>query len=1307
MSLKPRRSTVFRVVLVTVMAAAMASIGSPAWAARTPQTFIDSSPAAATTSTSASFTFHSNARNATFTCQLDGGASTSCTSPVSYINLADGSHTFSVYATYFGVSDKSPATYTWLVDTHPPTAPSNLAATSPTSTSIALTWTAGTDNTGVTGNVIYRDGSALATVGAVTSYSDSTVTAGSSYTYTVAAVDAAGNTSPQSAPVATSSTAASTTTTNTYASQLTRSPYLTDLVGLNVIVNFGTDRSATAASVSFGPVVSGTCTVTSTVAASSITVSVNGIYEYQWKANLALPQAGTYCYRPYLGSVDLLGSYPSPQFVTQVPVGSTEAYTFDVLGDWGQANSTPNVNQTNVMSQIAASGARFAITVGDNGYPSGSQANYGDLQQSGANLSAVFGVGQWGVPGASIPVFPALGNHGLARSDAVHPQFANWPQDAAVATSNGSYQRTYYPSVNGSTAADYPSPWYAFSVGTARFYILDAAWPDNNVGTGTVYSDEWLSHWQQTSAEYQWLLNDLQTHPSGMKFAFFHYPLYSDQPSESSDSYLQGVNGLEGLLQSHGVGIVFNGHAHIYQRSAGLNGMVAYVTGGGGATAQSTGSCSSNDMYAIGWSYTNNHGTACGAATPPTSDAQVYHFLKVDVNGDTVTVTPTDSTGATFDVQTYTFATAPNTYIDSAPAAGTTSTTATFSFHASTSPATFACSLDGAAPTACSSPVSYSGLAQGAHTFSVDATANGVADPQPATASWTVDYMAPSLPGSFAATASSPFSVGLSWTASTDNTGVTYYDVYRDGALYASVSGTSTSYTDTSVLGGSTHSYAVQARDIADNVSGLTSTITVTTPVPPPPLFSDGFESGNLSAWTTTSGLAVESSTVHNGSYAAEGNTTTGAAYAKKTLSGTYPDAFARVWFNVVSQTSQVNLLRFRDASGGSLGYLYIATSGQLGFHDDSNGTNTLSAVTPSTGWHALELEFSPGTTAGATGIVQVWLDDVLVTDLSSTAIDIGTAPVGQMQIGEVQSGQTYDVVYDDVAFGTSRLGSSVDNTPPSTPTNVTAVAGSSSSVTVSWTASTDNVGVASYTVLRDGAVVGSTDGTTTSLTDSTVSAATTYSYTVQAADAAGNLSALSSPATVTTPANTVAPFFTDGFESGSSNWSPFNLTIESATVHSGSYAAEGNASSAPAYAKTTFSSSVGDVFVQLAFDVSSNSSQVTLVRLRDAGNGSGGYVYLTKSGRLGFRADQAGWQTTSTVKPAAGWHVLEVEMAPNGSASTVNVWLDGTLVSALSGTVNLGTAGPVTTLQIGDTAKVTYDVVWDDVVAATSRIGN
>ncbi|MEV6825242.1 PQQ-dependent sugar dehydrogenase [Amycolatopsis sp. NPDC051102] len=91
------------------------------------------------------------------------------------------------------------------------------------------------------------------------------------------------------------------------------------------------------------------------------------------------------------------------------------------------------------------------------------------------------------------------------------------------------------------------------------------------------------------------------------------------------------------------------------------------------------------------------------------------------------------------------------------------------------------------------------------------------------------------------------------------------------------------------------------------------------------------------------------------------------------------------------------------------------------------------------------------------------------------------------------------------------------DTEPPTTPTGVTATA-SGTTVTVRWTAATDNVGVTGYEVLRDGAVAGSTSGAaSTSFTDSALSANTLYQYQVRARDAQGNRSAASTPIAVTT----------------------------------------------------------------------------------------------------------------------------------------------------------------------------------------------
>jgi len=115
------------------------SDASPATATWTviasPDTIIDSGPAASTPVTTASFAFHSPNPAATFTCQLDGGTAAACTSPKAYAGLAQASHTFTVFATAGGVSDPSPATFTWTVTPPPDTIiDSGPAASTPVTT---------------------------------------------------------------------------------------------------------------------------------------------------------------------------------------------------------------------------------------------------------------------------------------------------------------------------------------------------------------------------------------------------------------------------------------------------------------------------------------------------------------------------------------------------------------------------------------------------------------------------------------------------------------------------------------------------------------------------------------------------------------------------------------------------------------------------------------------------------------------------------------------------------------------------------------------------------------------------------------------------------------------------------------------------------------------------------------------------------------------------------------------------------------------------------------------------------------------
>ncbi|MFG2521826.1 glycosyl hydrolase family 18 protein [Streptomyces sp. NPDC048527] len=86
---------------------------------------------------------------------------------------------------------------------------------------------------------------------------------------------------------------------------------------------------------------------------------------------------------------------------------------------------------------------------------------------------------------------------------------------------------------------------------------------------------------------------------------------------------------------------------------------------------------------------------------------------------------------------------------------------------------------------------------------------------------------APSAPGTPTASSVTNTSVKLDWTAATDDKGVKNYDVLRDGAKVATVTGTS--YSDTGLTAGTDYSYTVQARDTADQSGPASGSVRVHT----------------------------------------------------------------------------------------------------------------------------------------------------------------------------------------------------------------------------------------------------------------------------------------------------------------------------------------------------------------------------------------------------------------------------------------------------------------------------------------------
>ena len=132
------------------------------------------------------------------------------------------------------------------------------------------------------------------------------------------------------------------------------------------------------------------------------------------------------------------------------------------------------------------------------------------------------------------------------------------------------------------------------------------------------------------------------------------------------------------------------------------------------------------------------------------------------------------------------------------------------------------------------------------------------------------DTTSPTVPSNLTTTAVSSSQINLSWSASTDDTAVTGYKVYRSGTKIADV--TTTAYSNIGLLANTTYTYAVAAYDAAGNVSAQSAGVSATTEdttTPPPSstiLFEEPFEDSDFAArgwYDIANGGGTLSSTEH------------------------------------------------------------------------------------------------------------------------------------------------------------------------------------------------------------------------------------------------------------------------------------------------------------------------------------------------------------------------------------------------------------------------------------------------------------
>jgi chitodextrinase len=226
---------------------------------------------------------------------------------------------------------------------------------------------------------------------------------------------------------------------------------------------------------------------------------------------------------------------------------------------------------------------------------------------------------------------------------------------------------------------------------------------------------------------------------------------------------------------------------------------------------------------------------------------------------------------------------------------------------------------------------------------------------------------------------------------------------------------------------------------------------------------------------------------------------------------------------------TQYNLGFYLGVNSTGSRYKFIVNGGTGATGNCGAGYGCAEGGTISSGWHLIT-----GTYDGATARLYVDQNQIATETFKAPANASLPLYIGQYYGG---SGYGWNGVIDEVRLYNRALTSTEvsaiynytgvsDPLPPTVPGNVTATAVSRNQINVAWHASTDDVSVAGYQVYRNGTLVGTTTGL--SYSDTGLTASTTYSYTVAAYDAGGNVSAQSAPVSATTLSLTISKISVD-----------------------------------------------------------------------------------------------------------------------------------------------------------------------------------
>ncbi len=540
-----------------------------------------------------------------------------------------------------------------------------------------------------------------------------------------------------------------------------------------------------------------------------------------------------------------------------------------------------------------------------------------------------------------------------------------------------------------------------------------------------------------------------------------------------------------------------------------------------------------------------------------------------------------------------------------------------------------------------------------------DAAGNFSALSAPRTISTLADTTPPTVPAGLVASAITINSLALSWNASTDNVGVTAYEVFRGAVSLGLVTAPVTSLPLTGLAPNTGYSLRVRARDAAGKWSAQSTALVVRTlpdttdpAIPATPVTSAITVTGLTLSWpATTDDVAVTGYEVFRNSVS---------------LGTTPATTLARVVTGLAPDTAYSFTVRARDAAAN-----WSDLSAPL---VDTTPPDTTAPAMPA-GLFATAISVSSFTLKWTAST-----DDVRVTayEVSRDGTFVGTSTSPTRNIAGLvpATSYTFTVRARDAAGNWSAAAvplavtTLADTTPPAVPTALVASALTGSGFTLRWTAPKDNVRTALYEVLRDGVSVGT--GTATSRTFTGLFPETEYALTVRAADAAGNWSAQSLPLPVTTLADTTAPSVPTGLATSA-------VTVTSLTL---AWAASTDGVGVTLYEIFQDNVSVGTTAATtFAFSgLTPNTTYALKIRASDA---AGNWSAPSTARSVKTLADTAAPTVPDGLAASA---ITNTSVTLTWNASTDNVAV--TAYEVFRGTVSLGTTDalsmPITGLAVG-----------------------